>query len=415
MLPRKRYTGLAGSSDALALARLVTGGALTVVSASAQDAHRLAEEMAWFAPQLRICVLPDWETLPYDNFSPHPDLVSDRLATLYRIQSRDFDVLLVPAQTAMYRLCPGAHIAAHTFFLERGKRLDEPAMRSQLVLAGYNHVTQVVAPGEYCVRGGLIDLYPMGSALPYRIELDDDVIDTIRTFDIDSQRTLYAVSDVRLLPAREFPLDEAARVKFRSRWRERFEGDPSKSALYRDISSGVAPSGIEYYLPLFFDSVATIFDYLPQPATVVLHQDVAGAIDAFWREASSRYRLLRGDPDRPLLPPAEIFLSAEDFFVRTRDFARIDLATRPSADEAADEFLASEPLPPLAVDRRANDPLAALRAFLANANLRVLVAAESPGRRETMSNYFAEYRLHPVPCASFEAFLQSSERFQLAV
>jgi len=413
--PRKRYTRLAGSSDALALARLADGASLAVVSASAQDAHRLAEEIAWFAPQLRVCVLPDWETLPYDNFSPHPDLVSDRLATLYRIQRRDFDVLLVPAQTALYRLCPGAHIAAHTFQLEQGKRLDEAAMRSQFVLAGYNHVTQVVAPGEYCVRGGLIDLYPMGSALPYRIELDDDVIDTIRTFDIDSQRTLYSVKDVRLLPAREFPLDEPARVNFRSRWRERFEGDPSKSAMYRDISSGVAPAGIEYYLPLFFDSVATIFDYLPQHATVVLHQDVPGAIDAFWREASSRFKLLRGDADRPLLPPAEIFLSAEEFFVRARDFARIDLATQRAGDEPADEFLASEPLPPLAVDRRAGDPLAALRAFLAGGGSRVLVAAESPGRRETMSAYFAEYGLRPAPCPNFAAFLGSSERFQLAV
>src|SRR6185436_9090193 len=389
--------------------------AVAVVSASAHDAHRLAEEIAWFAPKLRVCVLPDWETLPYDNFSPHPDLISERLATLHRILQREFDVLLAPAQTALCRLCPASHIAAHTFQLAQGERLDAEALRSQLRLAGYDHVTQVVAPGEYCVRGGLIDLYPMGSTVPYRIELDDDRIDTIRTFDIDSQRTLYGVKDIRLLPAREFPLDEAGRTRFRSRWRELFEGDPSKASLYRDVTSGVAPAGIEYYLPLFFESVATLFDYLPAATALVLHQDVAGAIDAFWHDAGSRYKLLRGNPDRPLLSAAELFVTAEEFYVRAKDFARVDVATGGTGEERHAEPLTAQALPQVAVDRRAHDPLAALRAFVSATDLRVLVAAESPGRRETMNAYFGEYGLHPAPCASFEAFLQSPERLQLAV
>ena len=420
--PRQRYTRLAGSADALAICRLAQGidagssaTLVAVVSASAHDAHRLAEEIAWFAPRLRVCVLPDWETLPYDNFSPHPDLISERLATLHRILQREFDVLLAPAQTALCRLCPAAHIAAHTFQLEQGASLDADALRSQLLLAGYNHVTQVVAPGEYCVRGGLIDLYPMGSAVPYRIELDDDRIDTIRTFDVDSQRTVYAVKEIRLLPAREFPLDETGRGRFRSQWRERFEGDPSKASLYRDVSSGIAPAGIEYYLPLFFDAVATLFDYLPGSTTLVLHQDVSAAIDAFWRDAASRFKLLRGNADRPLLSAAELFVTAEEFYVRAKDFARVDVTTGGAGEERQDEPLAAQALPQVAVDRRAHDPLAALRAFVSATDLRVLVAAESPGRRETMNAYFAEYGLHPAPCASFEAFLQSPERFQLAV
>ena len=414
---RQRYTRLAGSADALALARLVSaaGGPAAVVSATALDAHRIAEEIAWFAPKLRVCLLPDWETLPYDGFSPHQDLVSERLATLYRIQRRDFDLAVVPAQTALYRLCPPSFLAAYTFFLEQGTRLDVASLRSQLALAGYHHVTQVVAPGEYCVRGGLIDLYPMGSALPFRLDLDDDLIDSIRCFDVDTQRTLYAVKEIRLLPAREFPLDEAARGKFRGRWRERFEGDPSKTSLYRDVSGGVAPAGIEYYLPLFFDSLATLFDYLPAEATFALHLDVSGAIDAFWQDAASRYKLLKGNPERPLLPAVELFVTAEEFYVRAKQFRRVDILARAAEEETAGETLLADPLPPLAVDRRAQDPLAALKAFIAGSGLRVLVVAESPGRRETMNTYFGEYGLKPAACADFEAFVRSTEPLQLAV
>ena len=271
---RRRYARLAGSADALALARLAAREKpLVVVSATALDAQRLVEEIAWFAPKLSVCLLPDWETLPYDQFSPHQDLVSERLATLYRIQRGDFDVAVVPAPTALVRLCPPAYIAAHTFLLNAGQRLDLDKLKTQLVTAGYEHVTQVVAPGEVCFRGGLIDLFPMGSALPYRLDLDDDVVDAIKTFDVDTQRTLYGVKEIRMLPAREFPLDEAGRTRFRSRWRELFEGDPSKKRLYRDVSNGVPAAGVEYYLPLFFDSVATIFDYLPGATTLALHQD----------------------------------------------------------------------------------------------------------------------------------------------
>ncbi|HUJ86213.1 MAG TPA: transcription-repair coupling factor [Burkholderiales bacterium] len=412
---RRRYARLAGSADALALARLAAAERpLAVVSATALDAQRLAEELAWFAPALRVCLLPDWETLPYDQFSPHHDLVSERLATLYRIQRGEFDLAVVPAPTALVRLCPPSYLAAHTFFLEVGEQLETEALRRQLLVAGYQHVTQVVAPGEYCVRGGIIDLYPMGSALPLRIELDDERIDTIRSFDVDSQRTLYPVQRLRLLPAREFPLDEAGRARFRSRFRELFEGDPSKKALYRDVSNGVPAAGVEYYLPLFFDSVATLFDYLPQGATLALHHDVAGAIEEFWRDAQSRFRLLGGDPERPLLAPAQIFVPAEEFYLRARAFARVDLL-REAEPEAPGQPLAAAALPALAVERRAADPLAALKAWLAGCGLRVLLAADSPGRRETMSAYLAQYGVHAQPCGSFEDFLNSNSRLSLTV
>ncbi|HLX81059.1 MAG TPA: transcription-repair coupling factor [Burkholderiales bacterium] len=411
---KKRYCGLTGSSDALALARLAAESRpLAVLSSIALDAARLLEEIAWFAPQLRSCLLPDWETLPYDSFSPHHDLVSERLATLYQIQRGDFDIVIVPAATALVRLCPPAYLAAYTFFLRQGERLDGDALRRQLALAGYNAVTQVMTPGEFCFRGSIVDLFPMGSAVPYRLDLDDDLVETIRTFDVDSQRTLYATKEVRLLPAREFPLDDKGRTGFRGRWRELFEGDPSKRRLYKDISSGVPAAGVEYYLPLFFDALATIFDYLPETSTIVLHRDVSGAIQAFWRDAQSRFKMLGGDPDRPLLPPAQLFMPSEEFYTRVKAYPRIDIAESPEED--LDQPVAAASLPPLAVDRRAKDPLASLKAYIAGSGLRVLLSSESPGRRETMLSYFREYGLAPFPCEDFQTFNAKKVNLQIVV
>ncbi len=400
----------AGSSDALALADLArrhasAGHLLAVISADPLSAQRLTDEIPWFAPELRVALLPDWETLPYDHFSPHQDLVSERLATLYRVAGGECDVLVVAATTALYRLAPPKYLAAFTFFLEQGEKLDVERLRGQLALAGYTHVTQVVSPGEFSIRGGLIDLFPMGSAVPYRIDLFDNEIETIKTFDVDTQRTLYPVPDVRLLPAREFPLDDAGRARFRSRFREVFEGDPSKSALYKDISHGVVPGGIEYYLPLFFDATATLADYLPAGTTIALHGDVRGAVDRFWQDTESRYRLLRGDKARPLLPPTELFLPPDAFNGAVKAFGRIEIAHTGEGPTV--------PLPPLHVDRRADDPLTGLKRFLATTELRVAIVAESAGRRETMQHYFAEYGLTPPLAESFGAFVASAERVML--
>jgi transcription-repair coupling factor (superfamily II helicase) len=400
---------LHGSSDALALARLAGSSRPAVVfCARATEAQRLKDEIAWFAPRLSALLLPDWETLPYDHFSPHHDLVSERLATLYRIMREDFDVAIVPAATALTRLAPPSFLAAHSFFLKSGEALELDALRAQLTLAGYSHVTQVVAPGEYCVRGGLVDLFPMGSALPYRLDLLDEEIESIRSFDADSQRTLYKVAEIRLLPAREFPMDEAGRNRFRRSYRDAFEGDPSKSRIYKDVSNGVAPAGIEYYLPLFFEQTAAIFDYLPRGATVCMHGEVHAALTEFWHDAQGRHQLLAGDRTRPLLPPAELFLGAEEFFVRAKAFKREDLSTAGGAPSA-------QALPELAVERRAADPLHRLKAFLSGTPARVMLLAESPGRRETLAQYLAEYGLRPEPSAGFEEFRRSDARLALGV
>ena len=411
---KRRTSALAGSSDALTIARMAAESRpLSVVAATALDAQRLLEEIRWLAPELRTFLLPDWETLPWDTFSPHQDLVSDRLATLYQIQTGAFDVALVPAATALMRLCPPAYLAAYTFFLEEGKRLDLEALKKQLATAGYSHVTQVVAPGEFCVRGGLVDLFAAGSALPYRIELDDQAIDSIRAFDVDTQRTLYKVKEVRLLPAREFPLDEPGRATFRSRWRETFDGDPSKRGIYRDVSHGVPSAGIEYYLPLFFPALATLFDYLPAGSAVILHRDVGEAITQFWRDTSSRYQLLSGDPERPLLPPHQLFITAEEFFVRLREHPRTDIVE--GGDPETYERVVTRALPPLAVDRRSQDPLSRLKNWLGESEVRTLLTAESPGRRETMLAYLAGYGVAPEPCADFAAFVHGTQRLALTV
>src|SRR5437773_1515420 len=263
-----------GSADALLLARSAEahkaeGRATAILTADPADAQRLSDELLFFAPSLRVAVFPDWETLPYDTFSPHQDLISERLATLWRIRQGEVDVVLLPASTALVRLAPPSFLAAYTFNFKQKEKLNEAALKAQLTLAGYSHVSQVVSPGEYAVRGGLIDLFPMGSNVPYRVDLFGDEVDSIRTFDPDSQRSLYPVPEVRLLPGREFPMDEDARTAFRARWREKIEGDPTKVRLYKDIGAGMATAGIEYYLPLFFDSTATIFEYLSPNATSV--------------------------------------------------------------------------------------------------------------------------------------------------
>ena len=396
------------SADAMALAKLAGNGrVLAVVTASAADAQRLLEEIPWFAPSLRVRLLPDWETLPYDHFSPHHDLVSERLATLWSALQGELDILLVPASTAICRLTPPAFLAAYTFAFRKGEKLDAGKFRAQVTLAGYSHVTQVVSPGEYSIRGGLIDLFPMGSALPYRLDLFDDEIEGIKAFDADSQRTLYPVPEVRLLPAREFPLDEQGKTRFRQRFREIFEGDPGKSGIYRDVSNGIAPAGIEYYLPLFFEETASLFDYLPQDALLVTQSDVPGAIADFWRDTRSRYNLLQGDKARPLLPPENLFFSDENFFVAARTYGRLQLNITGSELAA--------PLPPVAVDRRAERPLAALQAFIENFPGRILLLAESPGRRETLLALFAEHGLQPALCADFAEFLAGDACLALGV
>ncbi|HZY18168.1 MAG TPA: transcription-repair coupling factor [Ramlibacter sp.] len=416
--PGKRF-GLPrppGSADALLLARVAlrekdAGHPTGIVTSGAADAQRLLDELAFFAPDLRVALFPDWETLPYDTFSPHQDLISERLATLWRISQGEADVVIVPATTALYRVAPPSFLAGYTFAFKVRQKLEEARLKAQLTLAGYNHVTQVVSPGEYAVRGGLIDLFPMGSPVPYRVDLFDDEIDSIRTFDPDSQRSLYPVPEVRLLPGREFPMDDDARARFRSRWRELLEGDPTKSRIYKDIGNGVATAGIEYYLPLFFDDTATVFDYLGPQATLVLHGDLEPAFQRFWQDTRDRHRLLQGDPERPLLPPESLFLTIEQFYARANEHAQ--LGVRPGVQDVADSALFQK-LPDLSVVRGAEDPLARLKQHIAATAHRVLLLAESAGRRESLLDFLRASQVSPPAFDSLEEFEGSDEKVGIA-
>ena len=457
LAPGQRFTlpRPPGAADALLIAHLASAraaqGQLTlVVCAEPADSQRLADELPFFAPHLRIAVFPDWETLPYDQFSPHQDLVSERLATMWRLyrksqglgsantgvavaaakgkaapdptksvnankeEDEGVDVVILPASTALTRLAPPSFLAATTFNFKQKSRLDEAALRSQLTLAGYSHVSSVVSPGEYAVRGGLIDLFPMGSNVPYRVDLFDNEVDSIRTFDPDTQRSLYPVPNVRLLPGREFALDEASRKAFRVRWRERIDGDPTKARLYKDMGNGIAGGGIEYYLPLFFDEVATIFDYLPATTTLVLHGAVDDALQRFWTDTRERHRFLKADPDRPILPPEDLFLKSEEFFDATRAYPTLSL--RPPGVAAQGEAKPAEsvawarPLPDVSVERGATAPMARLQKHIAATSYRVLLVADSEGRRETLLDMLRDHAIEPISVGTLAEFEASDEK-----
>ncbi|RTL15070.1 MAG: transcription-repair coupling factor, partial [Burkholderiales bacterium] len=415
--PGKKFTHPRplGSADALLLARFVqqqreAGRLAAIFTAEPSDTQRLEDELKFFAPELKVAVFPDWETLPYDSFSPHQDLISERLATLWELlqakKSKSIDVVLMPASTALVRLAPPSFLAGTTFNFKQKQRLDEASLRSQLTLAGYTNVSQVVQPGEYAVRGGLIDLFPMGSAVPYRVDLFGDEVDSIRVFDPDSQRSLYPVPEVRLLPGREFPMDEAARKAFRNRWREKMDGDPSKSRLYRDIGEGIASGGIEYYLPIFFEQTATVFDYLGAEAGLALHGEVDEAIQRFWTDTKERHRFLQHDPERPLLAPGEIFLTAEDFFGLTKPHAVLSVRGAEAVDFA-------RPLPDVSVERGTQEPMARLEAHLKATPHRVLLVAESEGRRESLLEQLRDHKIDPPSVKDLAEFWAGEEKYAI--
>ena len=401
---RFTFSGLVGSADAALIAQSALRyrsefSVMVIFCAQAQEAQRLLEEIPAFAPQLKTRLLPDWEILPYDHFSPHQDLVSERLATLYELLNGSCDIVLVPITTALQRLGPPNFLSGHTFFFRQGDKLNEVALKLQLQQAGYDPVSAVMRPGEYSIRGGLIDLFPMGSSLPYRLDLFGDEIEQIRAFDPDTQRSLYPVKEVRLLPGHEFPFDDASRTAFRGRWREVFEGDPSRCSIYKDANLGIPSAGIESYLPLFFEESSSVFDYFPRsgdPAWVVSIGDVEESIKSFWKDTLSRYEFLKHDLDRPILKPSELFLDVDQFFTAAKPFARLalDKDADKEANKEVNQELKSAPqflaVPDLAVHRRDADPIHRLRALVSQEKVRVLICSDSNGRKESIRQLFEE-------------------------
>ena len=424
---RFTFSGLVGSADAALIAQsalLYRGyfSVMVIFCAQAQEAQRLLEEIPAFAPQLKTCLLPDWEILPYDHFSPHQDLVSERLATLYELLNGSCDIVLVPVTTALQRLGPPQFLSGHTFFFRQGDKLNEVALKLQLQQAGYDPVSAVMRPGEYSIRGGLIDLYPMGSNLPYRLDLFGDEIEQIRAFDPDSQRSLYPVKEVRILPGHEFPFDDTSRAAFRNRWREVFEGDPTRCSIYKDANLGIPSAGIESYLPMFFEEKSSLFNFFPRsgdPVWLWSIGDIEESIRSFWKDTLSRYEFLKHDLDRPILPPKELFLDVDEFFSSAKPHARIALE---SAASNKAHFLS---VPDLAVHRRDADPIAKLRSLASTEKVRLLICADSSGRKESIRQLLEEsnsvagangkplYQLKPEGFDGVADFIKSNALFGL--
>ena len=401
---------------AVASAAAQHAGLLVVVARDTFAAQALEAELRVFARDLAVLHFPDWETLPYDVFSPHQDIVSQRVATLYRLPGTARGVLIVPVATLMQRLAPVSFVSGNALQVKLGQRLDLDAEKRRLEAAGYRHVPQVLDPGDYAIRGALLDIYPMGSSEPYRIELLDDEIDSIRTFDPETQRSLQKVQDVRLLPAREFPLDEAATKRFRSLLREQFPIDPRRCPLYQDLKEGVAPNGIEYYLPLFFEQTSTLFDYLGPGTLCLLADGALEAADAFWANTGERYEQRRHDIERPVLPPEQLFLPPEPLRERLNQWPRIEVcaAGHPRFESAQD--LGDAPAPSLPLMQKGESSGHALRDFLNSYPGRVLIAADSAGRREALIEQLAAHDLRPAPTNDWRSFVEDdSARYQITI
>ena len=401
---RRFWTPPHGSSRALLIAQSARehAGLLVAVTRDTQRASALEDELRLFAGDLPVLHFPDWETLPYDIFSPHPEIVSQRIATLYRLPSVQRGVLVVPVATLMQRIAPRSHITGSGLVLAKGQKLDMATEQRRLESAGYHHVPQVAEPGDYAVRGALIDIFPMGTAEPYRIELFDDEVDSIRSFDPETQRSQQPVDKVELLPAREFPLTDDAARDFRNRLRERFPIDTRRCPLYQDMKEGVTPGGIEYYLPLFFGQTATLFDYLGEGALFVLGEGAGEASEQFWTNTAERYEQRAHDIERPVLPPAEIYLSPEQLREQLNKRLRVEVVP-PAHDHAVDS--GTLPAPELPLNRKGEEPGTSLRHFLHSYPGRVLIAADSAGRREALLETLAGAGLKPKQVDGWQDFL----------
>ncbi len=414
---KQTWGNLPGAALSLAIAESASSAKrfTLLLTADSQSAERLKEELAFFAPELPVLHFPDWETLPYDVFSPHQDIISQRIAALYQLPELTHGVLVVPITTALHRLAPKRFLLGSSLVLDVGQKLDVEQMRLRLEAAGYRCVDTVYEHGEFAVRGALIDLFPMGSTLPYRIDLFDDEIETLRTFDPENQRSIEKVDSVRLLPAREFPLKKESVTGFRARFRERFDVDFRRCPVYQDLSTGITPAGIEYYLPLFFDETSTLFDYLPEDTQVFSLPGIEQAAEQFWKDVRNRFEERRVDPERPLLPPADLFVPVEDCFARLKLWPRVVASQEDVEAGIGRERFPASPLPELAIEAKASEPLGALRRFLDEFPGRVLFTAESAGRREVLLELLARLKLRPQEVDGWPAFLQSKERLAISI
>ncbi|MBD2859095.1 transcription-repair coupling factor [Spongiibacter sp. KMU-158] len=401
-------------SHALVIAELAKQQAqpILLVTADTASAYRLEQGLRFFCRELPIKLLPDWETLPYDNFSPHEDIISERLKTLSEIPRLQNGVLVAPITTLMQRLAPASHITGRNLELAVGQKLSINDFRHQLENCGYRHVSTVYQHGEYTIRGSVIDLFPMGSEEPLRIDLFDDEIDTLRYFDPETQRGTVPVEQLVLLPGREIPLDEQGITGFRRRWHEQFNVDHRNCPVYQDVSDGIAPAGIEYYLPLFFEQTGTLFDYLPENSLLITSPGLEGSAEHFWQDIHQRYEQRCGDLRRPVLKPQQLFLPIEELFGQLKKLPRFVLAAEALEDPSASNF-PYRALPELAINPQLADPVGKLRSY--TLDKRVLLCAESAGRREALDELLRRHKLQATLIESWQEFSEGTQALALCI
>jgi transcription-repair coupling factor (superfamily II helicase) len=412
-----RFIGnLPGASLALAIAELADNRKSLIVVAvpDAQTAFRLQPEIEQFTNK-SVSLFPDWETLPYDNFSPHQDIISDRLARLYQLPQQKSGILLAPVSTLLQRQSPQSFLIKHALMINVGDLLSLDKLRLQLEKSGYLHVDQVMGHGEYASRGSIIDLYPMGCDQPYRIDFFDDEIDTIRLFDPENQRTIEDVKAINLLPAHEFPTSEESIEDFRIRWRQRFEARREPESVYQQISKGTWPAGIEYWQPLFFDETETLFDYFPQETLLVTHGELEQAADTFLADANHRYEQRKVDPLRPLLPPNELWLSTHDLFGAFKQLPKVKLSLEKEPTKAGRYNPSISALPEIAIQHQAKEPLADFRQFHESFTGKIILSVESEGRREALLELLARIKLKPITQNSLHEAATSTHKVSLII
>ena len=405
----------AGRALAVAEAALDYSGLTMLVTETARQAAEQTRALQFFTAeqQLPIYSFPDWETLPYDIFSPHQDIISQRLQTLANLPSARQGIIVVPLSTLMHRIAPTDFVASHSFSYTIGEELDRTQLQDQLGRAGYRRVDTVFEHGEFAFRGSIIDIYPMGEKNPFRIDLLDDEIESLRRFDPESQRTTETVNQLLLLPAREFPTDSEATNRFLNNWHDHFDHDPGQCSIYNDIKDGIAPQGIEYYLPLFFEQTATLFDYLPNDVQLFTHAGIEEAAATFWQDINSRHEEYGVDPERPILSPGEIFVPTEILFQHIKQLARTIISHQQVEERAGQSNLQLHAVPEVAVNAKLTNPLNNLQVFIEGigAEVKILFCAESAGRREVLTELLKGIDIKPTEVDHWQQFVTGDHSY----
>ncbi|EFP96282.1 transcription-repair coupling factor [Vibrio caribbeanicus] len=414
---KKQFGNLIGSSLPIAISELAkshNAHALLVVP-DPQSALKITHELEQFTDQ-SVSLFPDWETLPYDSFSPHQEIISDRISHLYHLPTQSEGITVVPINTLLQLQSPREFLLQHTLMVKVGDLFSLDKLKIQLEKSGYRHVEQVFGPGEYATRGSILDLFPMGSDTPFRVDFFDEEIDSIRTFDPENQRSLTETDEIRLLPAHEFPTTESAIEDFRVRWRQRFEARREPESVYMQVSKGVWPAGIEYWQPLFFETTETLFDYIPDNSLMIVLGDIESAMETFLNDVDYRYEQRKVDPLRPLLPPDQLWLKKDQLYKRLKDFPQAQLSTDVINEEKSGKHnLEVDRLPDLRVKHQNNNPLSALQEFGESFAGKVVFSVESEGRREALLELMSQINLRPEITDSLQQALNSDSKYSLII